>query len=64
MKVEMLDKVKDSHNLLIKGEKGPEIMADVKLFEKGEVVESNDFDIPEERLAKLAGYGFAKVLDD
>lgn len=62
MKVKMLDKVKDSHNILVDTEKGAVVQPSVKLFEKGEIVESNDSDIPEGRLTKLISYGFAKAV--
>lgn len=56
------DKVKDSHRIIVQGDKGPEIVPSVILFVKDQIVESNDTDLPDDRLAKLVGYGYAEIV--
>lgn len=64
MKIRLNQKVKDSHKLIIETEKGPEIVSDVQLFQAGDILESNDSNLPEARLRKLLGYGYAEELTD
>lgn len=64
MRIKLLDKVKDSHRIVIETEKGPEIVPSVLLFEKGQEIESNMELLPAARLQKLVDYGFAEEIEE